>query len=187
MEQDGVNVALELVQEELAFVVSQLNKEGEVSFRSGRYDSTERLSKLGRELTAFREEVESLQRKWNQGFDRSTRLRVKPNRITARHVAHKKAPKTVLSVKLADGKTIAYSVAAETFVATIEAFGIERVRALGMTMYGEPLISDSKHDRYTQYRSGDYYVMTHSNTETKKKQLEEIAGKLGERIAVEIV
>lgn len=41
-------------------------------------------------------------------------------------------------------------------------------------------------DKYGQHRLGSYFIMTHSSTQTKKKQLEEIARALGIRIRVDI-
>jgi len=49
------------------------------------------------------------------------------------------------------------------------------------------LITDKKHDKYNQTKLGDLYIMTHSNTQSKKNLLQEIAKELGVSLTVEIL
>jgi len=51
---------------------------------------------------------------------------------------------------------------------------------------GIPLISKYPDENNTQTKVGEYYICTLSNTKTKKKQIEDIAFKLGVEVNVEI-
>jgi hypothetical protein len=61
------------------------------------------------------------------------------------------------------------------------------VGKLGKLVGGVPLISMRRHETYTQYQIGKEYVMTHSNTKSKKEMLEAVANELGLQVSVEIV
>ena len=91
-----------------------------------------------------------------------------------------------LVVIMPNREVINHSRASDTFVEVIEKLGIEKVRDLNKK-YIIPLISDSKHPKYNQARSGNYYIMTNSNTETKKRLLDEIASDLGVYLDTKIV
>ena len=92
-----------------------------------------------------------------------------------------------LLVTMPNGEKINHKVSAITFAEVIEKLEVERVRNLNK-VYIIPIISTSKHHTYNQHKSGRYYIMTHSDTKTKKKLLEEIASELGESLLkVEIV
>ena len=92
-----------------------------------------------------------------------------------------------LFVTMPDGGEINHKVSAITFAEVVEKLGVERVRNLNK-VYIIPIISTSKHHTYNQHKSGRYYIMTHSDTKTKKRLLEEIASELGESLLkVEIV
>ncbi len=91
-----------------------------------------------------------------------------------------------LLVTMHNGETINHKVSAITFVEVIEKLGIDRVRNLNK-VYIIPLISTSKNSRYTQRKSGRYYIMTNTDTKTKKRLLEEIAADLQEPMKVKII
>ena len=92
-----------------------------------------------------------------------------------------------LVVTMSNGEKIDHNVAAATFAEVIEKLRIERVRSLERIVSGISLISTSKHPIYDQRQSGQYYIMTNTDTETKGKLLEEIAAALDETLKVEIV
>lgn len=101
-------------------------------------------------------------------------------------VPHPKRPGSKLRVHL-NGKAIEYSDAAETFARSIDQIGIERVARLGRVLSGIPLVGRSRAAGYQQqFAVGQFYVCTHSNTQTKKRVLEEIAADLGVQIRVEV-
>ncbi len=92
-----------------------------------------------------------------------------------------------LVVTMPNREKIDHNVAATTFAEVIEKLGIERVRNLERIVSGISLISTSKHSMYDQRKSGRYYIMTNTDTKTKKRLLEEIASELGEPLKIEIV
>ena len=92
----------------------------------------------------------------------------------------------LLVVTMPSGERIDHDVAATTFAEVIEKLGIERVRNLNK-VYIIPIISTSKHHTYDQRPSGRYYIMTNTDTKTKKRLLESIAAALGEPLKVKII
>lgn len=86
-----------------------------------------------------------------------------------------------------NGEIINHKVSATTFSETIERLGIDQVKNLEYKLNATPLISTSNHPLYDQRRSGRYYIMTHSDTKTKKRLLDKIAADLHEQLKVEII
>lgn len=100
------------------------------------------------------------------------------------------APATRLRITLADGRVIQESQAAETFRKFVMMIGPERVRSLGMTQCKVPLISntlDKKYKRAQKPVGNGWYLMTNSNTQTKKRDIERIAQELHIKIKVDII
>jgi hypothetical protein len=186
MSQDGVTVAFEVILEEMAAVENQLANEGGQAFKSKRYDDATRLSESGKRLLEFREKLEKLKSEWTSGIDVETRKRitVEPGYTIAPHT---KGAKTVLKVTLPNGKVIQERKASDTFVKTVEFFGIEAVKSLSLITNNAPLIDIKDSPKYITTQSGRYFVMTHSNTQTKLEQLQQIAKKLGKEITIDIV
>ena len=99
-------------------------------------------------------------------------------------------PKTILRVTFPDGTVIEDSKAKITFTKTIQKIGLMRVRNLGIAFCGVPIVSntlDKKYGRAQVPVEGGLYVMTHSSTHDKKKQLDKIATTLGLELKVEEV
>lgn len=98
--------------------------------------------------------------------------------------------KTVLRVTFPDGTIIADKKAKITFAETIKRIGLLKVRNLGITFCHVPIVSNTLDKKYGQAQIpvGDgLYVMTHSSTHDKKKQLDKISQELGLRLKVEEV
>ncbi len=98
--------------------------------------------------------------------------------------------KTVLRVTFPDGTVIADKKAKITFAETIKRIGLMKVRNLGITFCHVPIVSNTLDKKYGQAQIpvGDgLYVMTHSSTHDKKKQLDKISQELGLRLKVEEV
>ena len=96
--------------------------------------------------------------------------------------------KTVLRVTFPDGTVIADKKAKNTFAETINRLGLLKVRNLGITFCHVPIVSNTLDRKYGQAQIpvGDgLYVMTHSSTHDKKKQLAKIAKDLGIKLIVE--
>ncbi|GAA4340102.1 hypothetical protein [Flaviaesturariibacter amylovorans] len=101
---------------------------------------------------------------------------------------HSKSEKTVLSVRFPDGKVVSERFAYETLVKCISIIGYEKIQPLNMSRAGVPLISNKKDDYYrqTELKPG-VLVMTHSSTQDKKQQLDEISRRLNLNLIVDIV
>ena len=106
--------------------------------------------------------------------------------ITKSHIS----PKTGLCVYLPGGNFIQEEKACDTFVKAIQRAGVMRVRELGLTFCHVPIVSntiDAKYGR-AQHPVGDgLYVLTHSSTMDKKKQLDRISNALQLKWRVEII
>lgn len=96
--------------------------------------------------------------------------------------------KTVLRVTFPDGIVIADKKAKITFAETIKRIGLMKVRNLGISFCHVPIVSNTLDKKYGQAQIpvGDgLYVMTHSSTHDKKKQLDKISQELGLKLKVE--
>lgn len=96
--------------------------------------------------------------------------------------------KTILRVTFPTGTVIEEAKAKMTFAKTIQRIGLMRVRSLGITFCGVPIVSNTLDRKYgkAQISMGDgLYVMTHSNTHDKKKQLCRISKELNLGLKVE--
>lgn len=102
--------------------------------------------------------------------------------------SHTKSAKTGLLVKFPNGKVISQRYAYQTLVDAIISIGVDKVKQLNIYCAGVPLISDKKDDFYRQYEvSNGQYIMTHSATQLKKQQLDEISRYLNLGLEVEII
>lgn len=96
--------------------------------------------------------------------------------------------KTILRVTFPTGTVIEEAKAKTTFAKTIQRIGLMRVRSLGITFCGVPIVSNTLDRKYgkAQISMGDgLYVMTHSSTHDKKKQLCRISKELNLGLKVE--
>ena len=96
--------------------------------------------------------------------------------------------KSVLRVTFPDGTVIEDKKAKMTFTKTIQKLGLMRVRNLGISFCGVPIVSNTLDKKYGKTQvpvEGGLYVMTHSSTHDKKKMLDKIAIRLGIKLIVE--
>ena len=96
--------------------------------------------------------------------------------------------KSILRVMFPDGTVIEDKKAKITFTRTIQKLGLMRVRNLGITFCGVPIVSNTLDKKYGKAQvpvEGGLYVMTHSSTHDKKKMLDKIAIRLGIKLIVE--
>ena len=81
MAKNEINIAFEILLEEVEGVVNVLNEDGARAFRSGDYDKASGLIEQATRLTDFRERVRSLQREWQSVYaPRAPRRRKKQKR-----------------------------------------------------------------------------------------------------------
>lgn len=97
-----------------------------------------------------------------------------------------KAPRTGLYIEFSDGTLIAENTAADTFAKALEKIGLDLVGKLGINVNNFPLVSKQREPKYQQTPIGEYYIMTHSNTMSKKHQLERIASELNVGLTVKV-
>lgn len=98
---------------------------------------------------------------------------------------HKAAAK-VLRVTFPDGRVLCHSKAAETLFDVVEYIGFERVEKLQWSVSSQPFVSRESYPR-GQKEGGGWYVTTHSNTESKKRQIERLSELFGLDLIVEMV
>jgi len=99
-----------------------------------------------------------------------------------------KSPWTGLLVTFPDGRVINNKYAYETMIEVIIKVGVQKVASLKIKHYGFDFISKTAADIYQQHKLPDgYLIITHSSTDKKKRQLEEISQKLGLGLKVEVV
>ena len=101
--------------------------------------------------------------------------------------ARTKRPASDLRAILA-GQPISGTSGADVFVSTIEAIGVERVAALGLTLCGVALVSRSRVPGHypTLTLSSGFYFCTHASNQEKKRVLDTIAQRLGLALTVSI-
>jgi restriction system protein len=80
MAKNEINIAFEILLEEVEGVVNGLNDDGARAFRSGNYDKATELIEEATRLTDFRERVRALQREWKTAVPRRARRRRKGRR-----------------------------------------------------------------------------------------------------------
>ncbi len=100
------------------------------------------------------------------------------------------APATRLKITFADGRVIQERQAAETFRRFAMEVGADRIRSLGIKQNKVPLISntiDKKYKSSQKMLENGWYLMTCSNTLTKKRNIERIAKAFGVKVTVEII
>ena len=68
MENNEVNIAFEILLEEIEGVVNALNEEGAKAFKEGDYEKARSLIEEATRLTEFRERVKNLQKEWESLF-----------------------------------------------------------------------------------------------------------------------
>ena len=88
----------------------------------------------------------------------------------------------LLAVRMSDGSWISEDKAIDTFIEVIKKIGIEKVKELGLPAIGIPLVANrdypDKAQRKVETETGTYYIVSGTNTITKKRILDDIAVRL---------
>lgn len=94
----------------------------------------------------------------------------------------------LLAVKMEDGRWISKDTGIGTFIEVIKELGIEEVKKLDLLVNGIPLIADRDYDdkaqRKVETERGTYYIVSGTNTITKKRILDDITDQLGRDMTV---
>lgn len=189
MNTDSVSAAFDLILEEIGAVVAEVHSQGAAFLSKGLYNEAENVISSAKELSKFREKLESLKQEWRVGLDATTRAKVivEPTKVAQTIASHSKSAKTALKVKFPDGTVFFKDSAAKTFIAALQKFGLHRVSSLGHKLYGYPLVSKQKAPNYNPAEVDGYWVITHSSTEDKRKQLLDIAAGLKVGLTIDVV
>lgn len=185
----SVSTAFELMKLELETAVEDLNTQGSELFRESRYDEARILTDRGRALRAFCDRVEILANEWIETFsDDAAEHDVEKELQAARTIlSASKASRTRLLVTFDDGSTIAEKTAAQTLAKAIERIGFERVANVGVLVNGENIASKEKSKKYSDVEISPYFIKTHSSTDQKKRNLEQISKALGLDLEITII
>jgi exonuclease VII small subunit len=76
LEQNEVDIAFELLLEEIESVIDALNQDAEEAFKSGDYEKVKTLIEYATKITEFREKVKNIQKEWQTLFATKT-LKIK--------------------------------------------------------------------------------------------------------------
>lgn len=94
----------------------------------------------------------------------------------------------LLAVEMVGGRWISEDTAIDTFIEVIKELGIEKVKKLDLPVNGIPLIADCAYDgkaqREVQTETQTFYVVSGTNTITKKRILDDIANRLNVNMTV---
>ena len=97
-------------------------------------------------------------------------------------------PDKPLAVKMPDGTWIAENTGIDTFIQVIKVIGIEEVKKLDLHVNGIPLIADCDYDGKAQKKveieARTYWIVSGTDTERKKKILDDIADRINVDITV---
>lgn len=102
-------------------------------------------------------------------------------------IQRKKAPHTKLKVTFPDGRIINEHIAVNTFIKTIQEFGLDKVKQLGINVVSDTAINGDLKKSFKQIINTPFYINDNNSTEVKKELLERISKMLRMEITVEIV
>lgn len=138
----------------------------------------------------------SLSRKVNVAATISDAKEITPDPIVE-HTEKKKGgkkvvtqPSTRLRITMSDGSVFEEHTAWETLHQFVLKVGIDRVREVGLIANKIPLVSNRVDEKYKSAQKplgNGWYLMTCSDTRTKKKQIEAIASTVGIKVKVDII
>lgn len=111
----------------------------------------------------------------------------KGNKTEKTYMSSPKSPKTGLKVIFTDGTIVNRRFAYEVLLETIEKIGVKKVENLHIKHLGLDLVSKVKDNFYNQHEMNGYLVLTHSSTNKKFQQLQEISKRLKLDLQIEIV
>ena len=113
--------------------------------------------------------------------NKNTTAKAAPTRTTRRAAA------STFKVKFLDGTVISFPVARDVFLGAIKKFGVARVATLGFKSFIEKDIGLLGVGAKGVAKIGQWFVSTHSSTDSKIRRIKSIARKLGERVEIDKV
>ncbi len=188
MRKDGVNDALDLVLEEMEQIIAEHKSEITQITEAGQFDKVRDKATIGAQLEKFRIEISGFRDRW-MTEPWGTIVTQTPPRPPRDIRSVKRGPDKLVVTFLDTGERLEHANATITFVETIRLMGVERVKALGLTSRGGPLISEQRRTDIPHVHevNGHYVATTQDANAVKKKRLEDIAHKLSIKIKAESV
>jgi hypothetical protein len=185
----SVTTAFELMKLELDTAVEDLNTRGSELFRESRYEEAKALTDRGKQLRAFCDRVEALANEWTATFSEDDHQEDTEQEVQAARtiLSASKGSRTRLLVTFSDGTTLAEKTAAQTLAKAIQRIGFERVASVGVLVNGENIASKEKSKKYSDIEVPPYFIKTHSSTDQKKRNLEQISKALGLHLDISII
>ena len=185
LNKDSVAAAFKLVMEELDKANQGIAKQIAEASMNADFEKVQVLVDRGKSLKAFQTRVNTLRQEWIDGIDILAGF---PNTQQPKFIQKPAvASPTKLRVTFPNGERIERDSATDTFVETIQKIGIDKVRELGIRVYGKLLIDSHHRENTQQKRVNGWYICTHSSTAGKKTFLDKIAQTLRTHIKVEII
>lgn len=117
-------------------------------------------------------------------------LQVEHKTNKGHEIQSKKAPRKGLCIEYPNGEILQMSKASDTLTEFIRRVGYQKVRALGISIDRMNLVSNTKDNKYgaEQHQvAPGWYVNTHSNGETKVRQIQRISDALHLGIKVKLI
>jgi negative regulator of replication initiation len=133
--------------------------------------------------------VEALANEWTATFSESYNEQDTEQELQAARtiLSATKSSRTRLLVRFSDGTTLAEEIAAQTLAKAIERIGCERVASVGVLVNGENIASREKSKKYNDVEVPPYFIKTHSSTDQKRRNLEQISKALGLNLEISIL
>ncbi|MBQ9693165.1 MAG: hypothetical protein IJV69_00195 [Kiritimatiellae bacterium] len=196
-----VLTALGLVKDEVGKESDRIHVAGGKALMIGKREPAKEAIAYAEALDAFVKKVKALEEEWKAleaKIDEATPevkeivLPSKPNKphkIGFKRNVIEVGPKTKFTVKFPDGTLITAPKAKDVLAKTIEKIGASKVAALGFLPAGEPLVTKDKSQLQKQPHEiaeikGGWFVKTHSSTQAKMTQVEQIAKALEIKLKV---
>lgn len=140
-----------------------------------------------RKLQEFEVDIKSA----SNNFESKHKTRSAVKAITSRNtISRTRKQGGRLRIRIS-GKVIEKRTIADTFVETLQVFGLERVAKLNKVVSAAPLIAKTATSKkgypLAQKRTGNWYITTHVNKQNASQIIKEISKELNVPIQIEIV
>lgn len=187
MSKENIVKAYELLISDLESFAARLSGERGLFISGGEFETARVLVNADRKLLALAQELSRNRDAFVRPHGNTAQAMTGNARIAAVDTNPGRSSRTRLKVTFPDGLVIQEMTAALTFAMVIDRLGMEQVASLGWRVNGEPLLSRQQSQNYHQEKVGSWFIMTHSNTNYKKRILDGLAMQLGVPLRVEII
>lgn len=187
MTTENVLKVYELLISDIESFAARLSGEKGLFISGGEFETARVLVNADRKLLALAHELSRYRDAFVRQQGGTAQARSGNTRSAPVDTSPGRATRTRLKVTFPNGVIIQEETAALTFAMVIERLGMEQVASLGWRVNGEPLLSRHLSRNYNQEKVGSWFIMTHSNTNYKKRILDGLAMQFGVPLRVEII